>query len=115
MVVKQLTFDPQILIQAPAIYSIAVINIVVCNFGDTPATVSFYAVPQGKSVPVYDEHGNLISGNPECVFIDQQIIQPHDTIFFNLEKFLLHPGDTIFGRIHDATSKVSVHVSFERY
>ena len=105
---------PTLLIKATD-SSIAVINLAIVNYGDTPANFSVYAVPNGKVVPSYDSDGNVVAGNPETSLIIDQVIQPKDTIFLNLEKFLLHPGDALYAKKSSDTDKVCVHVIYEKY
>jgi len=106
---------PNLLIQGNSENNYAVINIAIVNYGDTPATVSLYAVPNGKQPPAYDSNGNLVSGNPETTLIKDKTIQAGDTLFLNLEKFLLHNGDALYAKKDTDANKVSVHVIYESY
>ena len=95
--------------------NIAVINLAIVNYGDTPADVNIYAVPNGKQPPTYDSNGNVTSGNPECTLIQAKQIDAGDTLFLNLEKFLLHQGDSLHAQKLTDGAKVSIHVIYEEY
>jgi len=107
--------EPVKIIQAPTDKSLACIGMFFVNYGSTDLLFDVYIVPNGKSVPIYDTDGNLVSGNEECIFIKEKLLTSKDTFMLNLEKILLHPLDAIYVRKYDDTSKLAVHVSYEMY
>jgi len=107
--------EPVQVIKAPADNSIACIGMFFVNYGSTDLVFDVYMVPNGKSVPIYDSDGNLVSGNEECIFIKEKVLNAKDTFMLNLEKILLHPLDAIFVRKYDENSKLAVHLSYEPY
>lgn len=93
----------------------AVILINITNISNTDKTFNLYVVQSGKSVPIYDTNGNLISGNQETYFLIQKPITSKNSILLNLEKLLLGQGDSIYANcIEDDTSLVAT-ISYEVY
>jgi len=115
MICVNLDTTPTLLVEAISPYNVAVINLIVVNYGDTPASFTIYAVPHGKSLPEFDSNGNLVSGNLETHLLVDQKIQPKDTIFFNFEKFLLHGGDALYAKKNSDTDQIAIHVVYETY
>ena len=109
-----LTTQPQTIIAASDNTNVAVINIVLTNLNSLPAKVQIYAVPNGKSLPTYDENGKLTGGNPETLLANLTL-ESDETIFFSTEKFLLHPGDAIYAKVLTDTDQVACHVVYEVY
>jgi len=95
--------EPNLLVKAVD-SNIACIAIYICNRGGTTATFDIYIVPAGSS-----------PGDDETFFIVNQTLEPYDTFILNMEKFLLEPGDAIYIKKYDETSKISVQASYAKF
>ena len=88
-----------------------VVNIALVNITDKPQNVNLYLVPSGKSIPVYDSDGNLVSGNLETIYLPKTTIPPHNAIYLESEKILLEEGDAIVA-VSEEDNAVAIHISW---